>query len=449
MSEFVKQAADYSSQSLNWLEGFQSQQADAWNKVVFPHRKTEHWKYTNLRVLETGSYFDQAPSKAELDESVTSQLCVEGLQSFDVVFVNGYYDASLSSSCDLPKGVKLVRFDEVGASVDEIGVNDGADIISQVGSLVEGSSHIFATLNAAQLENGVYIEVEPNKKVDMALRVVHVTTAQEQGATISPRVFCKVSTGAEVTLVEHFVSDDQAQNVFVNAVSEFDVQDNAKLEHYRLHLEDESSLHIGGVHARLAAHSNYDSFHLALGGKLKRIDCVVHHAGKGAHCEMNGVYVPRHKQHVDYHTCIEHAVPHCTTNEVFRGIVGDEARAVFNGRIHIHKDAQKTFAQLSNKNLLTSNKAEVDTKPELEIYADDVQCAHGATVAQLNDMSMHYLRTRGVSEKEARMMLSFGFINELINGIKLESLANFLRPQLASLFSREALVLDADIVDEV
>lgn len=140
---------------------------------------------------------------------------------------------------------------------------------------------------------------------------------------------------------------------------------------------------------------------------------------------------------MDYHTCIEHAVPRCTTNEVFRGIVGDNARAVFNGRIHIHRDAQKTVARLSNKNLLTSDKAEVDTKPELEIYADDVQCAHGATIAQLSEQSLHYLRTRGVSLDEARIMLSFGFINELINDIKDPQIGDYLRPLLPELFTHD------------
>lgn len=441
MSEFVQQAADYPSQKLAWLELFQTRQAGVWSNVAFPHRKTEHWKYTNLRVLETGGYFNQAASKVALEESLVSQLKVDGLECIDIVFVNGHYDQTLSSSCQFPAGLKILRFDEAEAA-------NTSEVAEQVGSLVEDGSHIFATLNAAQMENGVYIEADANTQIKMPIRVIHVTTGQEQGSTVSPRIFCNVNVGAELKLIEYFVSDNDPQNIFVNAVSEFDVRDNAKLEHYRLHLEAESAVHVGGVHARLGASANYDSFHLALGGKLKRIDCVVTHAGKGAHCEMNGVYVPRHKQHVDYHTCIEHAVPHCTTNEVFRGIVSDEARAVFNGRIHIHKDAQKTLAQLSNKNLLTSNKAEVDTKPELEIYADDVQCAHGATVAQLNDTSMHYLRTRGVSEKEARMMLSFGFINELINGIKLAPLANFLRPQLASLFSREPLVIDDELVEE-
>ena len=164
----------------------------------------------------------------------------------------------------------------------------------------------------------------------------------------------------------------------------------------RLHLEEGAAMHIGGVYAHLDANATLEGFNLAFGSALKRVDIAVQHRGAGAHCNLSGIYLPRGSEHVDYHTCVEHMVPHCTTDEVFRGIVADKARAVFNGRIHIHPDAQKTRAELSNKNLLTSAAAEVDTKPELEIYADDVQCAHGATVAQLDETSLHYLRSRGM-----------------------------------------------------
>jgi Fe-S cluster assembly protein SufD len=199
-------------------------------------------------------------------------------------------------------------------------------------------------------------------------------------------------------------------------------------------------MHIGGVHARLDRDSLLDSFHLALGSELKRIDLAVEYTGPGAHCDLNGIYLLRGSEHVDYHSTIEHAVPHCTTDEVFRGIIGDEARAVFNGRIHIHPDAQKTRAELSNKNLLTSASAEINTKPELEIYADDVQCAHGATVAQLDEGMLHYLRTRGVGRDEAEVMLSYGFINELVEALDNEALKDFLHPLLARRLSRDPLL---------
>ena len=183
-------------------------------------------------------------------------------------------------------------------------------------------------------------------------------------------------------------------------------------------------------------------FTLAQGSRLKRIDYQVNHCGEGAELDLQGAYLPRNNQLVDYHTNVRHMVPRCTTREIFRGIVGDSARAVFNGRIYIHPDAQKTLAELSNKNLLTSNKAEIDTKPELEIYADDVKCAHGATVSQLNATAMYYLQSRGVSRQEAEVMLSFGFINELLEQIAEPGVQDYLRPHLARLFGRDNDLLE-------
>ena len=219
-------------------------------------------------------------------------------------------------------------------------------------------------------------------------------------------------------------------------MTEIRIGDNAKLTHYRLQLMSESAFHIGGTFIDLQRDARYEGFHLGLGTALTRNDIIVNHNVGGSHCEMNGVYVPQNKQVIDFHTCVEHKVAHCTTNEVFRGIMNNKAKATFNGRIHIHPDAQKTLAELSNKNLLLTNTAEINTKPELEIYADDVQCAHGATVAQLEEKARFYLQSRGISKEDAEIMLSFGFINELLNGLNHEEIGLWLRPQLAQRFGR-------------
>jgi len=194
-------------------------------------------------------------------------------------------------------------------------------------------------------------------------------------------------------------------------------------------------LHFGGVYVDLNRDSQFESYQVLLGGQVKRLDVLVNHNVGGSHCEMKGVYLPKNDQHVDIHSYIEHKAAHCTTNEVYRGIMADQSKAVFNGRIHILPDAQKTLAELSNKNLLLSDKAQINTKPELEIYADDVRCAHGATVAQLNETAKFYLRSRGISAQEADIMLSFGFINELLESIPLEPLRNKMRPLMAEQFT--------------
>ncbi len=310
-------------------------------------------------------------------------------------------------------------------------------VVAQASSSNSGSAHLFNDLNNAALNDGVLIHVGKNQRLEQPLQISWLSSHNPQPFSITSRLLMVLESGAEATLVEHYASDEQPQNSFTNALTELVIGDNARLQHYRLQLMQEDALHIGSTHVDLARDSQYNAFHLGLGTRLTRNDIVVNHNVGGSHCELNGVYIPQNQQLLDFHTCIEHKVPHCTSNEVFRGIMNDKARAVFNGRIHIHPQAQKTLAELSNKNLLLTNTAEIYTKPELEIYADDVKCAHGATVAQLEEKAMFYMQSRGISKKEAEVMLSFGFINELLEALPHEDIALVLRPLLARRFGRD------------
>ncbi|WP_019601626.1 Fe-S cluster assembly protein SufD [Teredinibacter turnerae] len=417
--------------SLDWLAAVNQQGRNNVLGFTQPGRKTEAWKYTSLRVLDDGRFLEQS-NQASSDAAVwDSAHQIEGLDALKLVFVNGVYCADLSSELEgLPDGVELTPFSLATAEQQ-------TSISCALNSAVVGEKHFFAVANSAQVNEGVYLKVRANTLLSTPIQILHLHSESEKQQSAVLRVLVDMGESSQATLIEQFAGGDGVANVFVNSLNEFLVGDNAKFDYYRLNLEAETVPHIGGVHANLGRCATFNSFYIALGSVLKRLDLVVNHRGEGAHCDMQGVYLPRNKQLVDFHTCIEHAVPHCTSNEIFRGIVADESKAVFNGRIHIHPDAQKTYAQLSNKNLLTSNKAEVDTKPELEIYADDVQCAHGATVAQLDSTALHYMQTRGVSAEEARVMLSFGFINELINDIRLAPVADYLRPIMARMFARD------------
>lgn len=406
----------------DWLAARREAGRALWSASQKPTRKTEAWKYTSLHKLEREFV------AAEPGAGITAELPDFGGER--LVFVDGHLQGS-ASDIGLPEGVSLVRFADASASQAE-------RIQDRLGTAVSNDQHLFANLNDATLADGLYLEIAPNAALTDPLHIVHLSTAREPAFTVNQRLLVAVGDNANATVIEHFEGESPA--AFTNGITELLLGPGARLQHCRLHLEQGGAMHIGGVHARLERDSLLDSFHLALGSDLKRIDLAVEHAGPGAHCELNGIYLLRGSEHVDYHSCIEHAVPHCTTDEVFRGIIGDEARAVFNGRIHIHPDAQKTRAELSNRNLLTSASAEINTKPELEIYADDVQCAHGATVAQLDEGMMHYLRTRGVGRDEAEVMLSYGFINELVEGLDNVALKDFLHPLLARRLSRDPLL---------
>lgn len=422
-TDFQQQALRLAAQQASpaWLADLRAQNADIWLQSAWPGRRTEDWKYTPLQALQTDG-FSQWAQPSDGHEQV-EWLAVDAHR---LVLVNGVYNEALSTA--LPSN--LVRFDHANTDQQSI-------ITRHLGSVVDPQRHLFGALSNACVADGWLYHLGPDSQADKPLYVVHLSTPAAQPAMAQQRLLVVLDRHAKASVIEHYVSTADPQNGFVNSLTELVVGENAILHHYRLNLEEEHLLHVGGVHANLQRTAVLDAFALGQGSRLKRVDYHIRHTGEGAHLALNGIYLPRNKQRIDYHTHVEHCVPHCTTDENFRGIIGDAAKAVFNGRIHIHKDAQKTLAELSNKNLLTSKNAEIDTKPELEIYADDVKCAHGATVSQLNETAMYYLQSRGVARAEAEVMLSFGFINELLQNVAEPAIQTYLRPRLASLFGND------------
>lgn len=439
MVDFKQQALNLAvqQQSPAWLGVLRAQAVNDWQNVIWPTRKTEHWKYTSLASLQK-STLDIINSPVHLAVSNTDwKNDVEFIEvdAIRLVFVNGVFDPTSSNAFSDELGsAEIVRFSQANTAQQNI-------IEQHLGKVVEGSQHLFATLSNAWLDDGLLVHVARDQILEKPIYIVQVTTLSEQTISVNQRVLVVLEDSAQAEIIEHYVSTNEQQNSFVNSLTEIVVGDNAQLQHYRLNLEEENIQHIGAVHVNLLRNARLRGFTLALGSKLKRIDYQINHRGQGAELNLQGVYLPRNNQMVDYHSNVQHWVPHCTTSEVFRGIIADSAQAIFNGRIYIHKDAQKTLAELSNKNLLTSNKAEINTKPELEIYADDVKCAHGATVSQLNATALYYLQSRGVSRTEAEVMMSFGFINELLEQIPEVAVHDYLFPRLAALFGRDQALL--------
>lgn len=432
MTDFQHQAIRLTSlqRPETWLESLRTKAADDWLAQPWPTRKTEHWKYTPLQNLQKTILHAWGREEVPmLDASLKNNLV--SLDAYRIVFIDGVFDSFNSSK--LP--AEMVQFSAANESQQTV-------ILQYLGKIVEGERHLFATLSNAWLDDGLLVHVPRNKKLDKPVYIVNVSTSA--AVSTNQRVLVVLEENASAEVVEHYFSADSSQQGFVNSLTEIHVGDNASVQHYRLNLEEEQAQHIGAVHVDLQRNARLRGFAIALGASLMRIDYQLNHRGQGAELDLQGVYVPRNNQLVDYHTNICHWVPHCTSNEVFRGIVGDSAQAIFNGRIYIHPQAQKTLAELSNKNLLTSNKAEVNTKPELEIYADDVKCAHGATVSQLNTNARYYLQSRGLSRSEAEVMLSFGFINELLEQIALPGVHDYLQPRLAALFGRDNSLNEAN-----
>ncbi|MGB1092266.1 MAG: SufB/SufD family protein, partial [Oceanobacter sp.] len=344
-----------------WLTSVREAGASAFTEAPWPTRKTEAFKYCSLKALgEVG--FDAAAPALEDVADVAIAAAIPGLDTYRLVLVNGVLDEAQSDAQALDQ---VVRFSQANAEQQAL-ISQYLGKVNPAGA----NQHLFNSLNDAALSDGFLIHIERNQKLDKPLQICSLSTSAEAGFSINQRVLVVLETSAELTLIEQYSSlSDEKDSSFTNALTEVNVGDNARLNHYRLQLMQEDALHIGSSWVNLQRDANYDAFHLGLGSEITRNDLVVRHSVGGSHAEIAGVYVPKNSQLVDFHTDIEHEAAHCTSNEVFRGIINDQAKAVFNGRIHIHKDAQKTLAELSNKNLLLTNKAEINTKPELEIYA--------------------------------------------------------------------------------
>src|SRR3569833_2424721 len=294
---------------------------------------------------------------------------------------------------------------------------------------VELARHPFAALNNAFAEDGVYLVLEKGAVLERPLQFVFIATAALDGRVTHPRIVVAAYEGSQVMLLERYVALDDV-SYFTNAVTVLALGQNAQIEHVRLQEEVGKAFHISGVHVHQDNDSRYTSHAISLGGAWTRNDVDVQLAAPGVECGLNGLYMAGGRQHVDTHTRIDHLQPHGTSREFYKGVLDGFGRGVFNGKVLVHPDAQKTDARQGNQNLLLSDNAEADSKPELEIYADDVKCAHGATVGQLDADAVFYLRSRGMDEQAARSRLTYAFAGDIIDRIAIPTIRTHVQQAL-------------------
>jgi len=371
-----------------------------------PTRREEEWKYTDVSVI--GRRTSLAPDHIPPDPSSEAKLLAWTLASEDMhlmVFVNGHYAPGLSMIGDLPAGVRITSLADT--------LDDAADLPQYL--FDQQHEHtIFAALNNAFATDGALLNLAPGTVLKAPIYLLFI--ASGHGVAIYPRNIVVAGDGARATIIEHYMGTLDAHN-FTNVVTQINLGAHAEIEHCKLLQEGPAATHIAGIHAEQAAGSHFVSHAFSLGGRLARNDITAQLLGKGCHCSMNGLYLLDDRQHMDHHTRIDHLGAESVSREHYRGILDGESRGVFNGKVVVHPGANKTDAHQANHNLLLSQQAEVDTKPQLEIFADDVKCTHGATVGQLDDDSLFYLRSRGIDAELARSVLIYGFANDIIGRI--------------------------------
>jgi Fe-S cluster assembly protein SufD len=293
----------------------------------------------------------------------------------------------------------------------------------QLARSAEYNERAFVALNTAFISSGAFIFIPKGVRVGAPVHLLFLSTPQETktAPVYFPRVLLFAGEGSEATVIESYGSVGEGV-YWTNAVVELVLADNARLEYYKVQRESPQAFHVATTSAGLGRHSSFDATTITMGASLSRHDISVTFADEGAECWVDGLYVVGTGQHADTHSLIDHRRAHCTSHQLYKGILDGKSRAVFNGKVFVHEGAQQTDAMQTNRNLLLSNEARVDTKPQLEIFADDVKCAHGATVGQLEEEELFYLISRGLRPSLARNLLTYGFAEEVINKIKIESI---------------------------
>lgn len=396
----------------NWLEQARTQAAIQVDELPLPHRAQEAWRYTSLKGLYEQQFHTAASVTAPVLQQLDARWQVPGLDAYRLVLVNGHYSPLLSNLDGLVSGVRIESLKTVLSSDPKI-------LARWFGQVADHRQDLFTALNTALINDGVFIHVGNGVELERPIELLYLTVAEDQmGLLMQPRNLIVLEAGARVTLVERFVGEHESP-YFHNGLSEISVGEEATLEHYRLQDEGRKAYHLSNLYLSQQKGSDYRGCTLAFGGIWSRTQYSVALGHEDAACSVNGLFMAGDRQLVDLHLDVNHAVPGCSSRENIRGILYGTGRAVVDGHIRVERNAQQTDAHFYNDNLLLSRESEVDTKPQLEIYADDVKCAHGATVGSLDPQQLFYLRSRGLGLEAAKSMLCMGFANELLETIPL------------------------------
>ena len=388
-------------EGLSWLKSQRQQGIEYFRQHGFPNQRQEDWRYTGLSPI-TRKRFRIDVDRQSTDVDISAHK-ITGLDSHQLVFVDGRLCEALSSN---PDGVVATSWAKVLA--------DNPDLVHASIQRHRALEHGFSALNIAFSTDGYLIQISDNIKLDRPLEIIFVASSGE--TTSQPRNAIHMGNFSEATVIERYVSADNVDGL-INTTSQIELEAGARLNYHLIETHQSLAKQVTTVDVNQARDSHLTCCTVTLGGGLVRNNLKVSLNQPGAHCDMLGLYVVGGKEHVDNHTNVIHAAAHCTSRELYKGVLDQRSRAVFHGRITVARDAQKTDATQANNNLLLSKHAEIDTKPQLEIYADDVKCAHGATVGQIDETALFYLRARGIDAETARSLLTFAFVSDVLSEI--------------------------------
>jgi Fe-S cluster assembly protein SufD len=402
-----------------WVQRLRESAFARFEQSGFPTTDEEEWKYTNVAPIARANFVPviARPEGALMTASQLEPFVYEEARRSQLVFVDGIYQAERSSLDALPQGIVVMEMSDALRSGEQ------AEVVREhLAASADYNENAFTALNTAYLASGAFVLIPKGVRVEAPIHLVFISGSGQTPALSSPRVLMIAEQGSEATVIESYVSLHETAVYLTNAVVEIVLEDGARLEHYKVQNESQQAFHVATTNAELGRNSAFNATTITLGAQLSRHDINVRLDHEGAECWIDGLYIVGTGQHADTHSLIDHRSPHCVSHQLYKGILDGKSRAVFNGKVFVRAGAQQTDAMQTNKNLLLSGEARVDTKPQLEIFADDVKCAHGATVGQLEEEQLFYLASRGMHPDIARNLLTYGFAEEVIDKIKIESI---------------------------
>lgn len=390
-------------EDLAWLQSIRQQALEQFQQAGLPSKKVEDWKYTSLWDLSQ-QHFSHLVEANAIDEKQCDDLALLE-DAYRLVIIDGEFSESLSQLEDLPLGLSVDAFSRSVSRAEEV-----------LGQQVDISKPGLNALNTLLMKEGLMVHVAANKIIEKPIELLVINTGKTEHLATHLRNMIVLDDNAEATVIEHYVGLNDAAS-FTNVVTEVVLAKKAELNHYKLQQEAANAFHIATLAAKQEAGSQWNNNNISLGSQLARNDIQSRLEGENAHVTLDGLYLLNGEQHIDNHTRIDHLVANTTSNELYKGVLDDKSQGVFNGKIIVHKEAQKVDSKEYNHNLLLSRGCEIDTKPEMEIYADDVKCGHGSTVGQLDADQLFFLRARGLDETTARSLLTHAFAVEVLDRI--------------------------------
>lgn len=408
---------------------FHKVRKDAINKfteLTFPTQKDEEWKYTNISSLLKHN-FTPVSVKENVSTKTINKFLFDEMEHSLLVFVNGNFSPELSKLVDIPKGVII---GSLAAGLK----NNNPIVKKHLGKYAKEENYFFTTLSTAFTKDGAFIYVPDAKVVEDPIHIIFITKSGSEKILTQPRNLFVAGKDSQVTIIEHYVSDEDSV-YFTNSVTEIVADENANVDHIKLQEESNKAFHIARMEVDQERSSNFSSHLISHGAEISRNDFNARFNDEGSECMLNGLFMIDNEQLFDAHTMIDHAKPHCNSHEHYKGILQDKSKGVFNGKVMVRRDAQKTNAFQENNTILLSDDAVMNTKPQLEIFADDVKCSHGATIGKLNDEAKFYLKSRGIGEESATAILIHAFASDVITSIKIPALRDYLEEIISKRFN--------------